>query len=362
MARAASARPVRYMRKPWPLIVAAVLSSMLWTVPSPVRAKTGGEKGGWLLAAAETASRHGKLERAELALRAYHQVVGKPAIRLRIARLLEQRKQWAAAAKAYKEYLAKKPADAEIKAALRRVEKREKAEPYSHEAMADSERATDLGVRAFRIGRRWALRHHYRKAAKMLQASAILDPKLPGPYRLLGAVYLRMGKSRRAHRHLANFLAMRPDGPLGRRIRRMLRGSGMLGTIRARASYRCDLWVNGRNVQRRTPASVKMPAGTHVVTFSCPEYHLISSHRVTVRAGKLSKVSFGFGVLKVQLQPWGRIRANGRDLGLWDKLGLPTGVYQLQVRSHDHKRSAEVEWRVKAGRVQKISWKALGRS
>ena len=49
-----------------------------------------------------------------------------------------------------------------------------------------------------------------------LQAAAFLDPELPGPYRLLGATYLKMGRSQTAERHLAEYLRIRPDGPLAR--------------------------------------------------------------------------------------------------------------------------------------------------
>ena len=63
------------------------------------------------------------------------------------------------------------------------------------------------------------------RAINELQAALLLDPDLPGPYRLLGAVYGKTGDRAQERLFLADYLRVRPDGKIADTVRATLQGA-----------------------------------------------------------------------------------------------------------------------------------------
>jgi hypothetical protein len=49
------------------------------------------------------------------------------------------------------------------------------------------------------------------------------------------------------------------------------------------------------------------------------------------------------------------VRANGRDLGLWNEIGLPAGNYKLQFRTDDGKKKMTRNVRLRGGQRLKVT-------
>jgi len=149
---------------------------------------------------------------------------------------------------------------------------------------------------------------------------------------------------------------------LPQKIRRLIRDKSLFGTVGVNASYPSDVWVNGQYVGLVTPiAKLELPHGTYAITVVNARYHLARQFHTEVVSGRHQAIVFPFGVLRVSLQPWARITAGGRDLGLWDELGLPAGMHELVVTSHDGKKKAQADWKIAAGQTSELTWERLER-
>ena len=72
--------------------------------------------------------------------------------------------------------------------------------------------------------------------------------------------------------------------------------------------------------------------------------------RVDIATGKDSdKKFFAFGVLSTKLDPWARVRVDGKDIGLWDEAGIPEGKHSVAYKSHDGSKEKTVELDIKGG-------------
>ncbi|MCB9557788.1 MAG: hypothetical protein H6707_16880 [Deltaproteobacteria bacterium] len=311
----------------------------------------------WLLDAADAAEKTDQAQAIRI-LRAALEIVEDPKVLIRLGTLLERGKRLTEAIALYERYITRRPeASSQLN---QRIESLRLRETF---AAADEVKAgkpeTALAKQAFGFGRQAALKKDFEQGTRFLKAAVVLDPALPGPYRLLGAAYLKMGRKRSGWAHLADYLRIRPDGALASKVRKMLLGKGFLGTVRMTASFPADIWINGRYMGQQTPARVTLPEGLHIVTFVSSKYHLIKRFRVRVKREATRAVEFRFGIIEVALQPWARLRADDRDLGLWDALGLPEGNYQLEATSHDGKRKGKIQLTVESGRSQKLTWAAF---
>jgi hypothetical protein len=83
---------------------------------------------------------------------------------------------------------------------------------------------------------------------------------------------------------------------------------------------------------------------------------MVRNLRVDVATGKDTPKSFAFGVLVTKLDPWARVRVDGKDVGLWDEAGIPEGKHNIYYKSHDGSRERSVELVIKGGARQKLSW------
>ncbi len=70
-----------------------------------------------------------------------------------------------------------------------------------------------------------------------------------------------------------------------------------------------------------------MPPGKYVVGLENEQYHIVRNLRVDITTGKETEQTFGFGILTTKLDPWARVRVDGKDIGLWDEAGIPEGTH-----------------------------------
>ena len=314
----------------------------------------------WLIEAATKAEKAGEVDKAILALRAYLEITGRqgsPDLHRVLGRLHERNNSWTEAIASYEQLLGSKPKDAAtLSGRVERLKERDRVAGFRETPVAEVS-WRELAVRAFKMGRKFSLKRKYDQGIRYLRAAAMLDPKLPGTYRLLGAVYMRLGRSRAGSHQLAEYLRIRPAGTLATKVRRLLKGKHILGTVRARASFPCDIWINGRFTGLKTPVkALTLPAGRHILTFVSAQYHLAKSYAIYVKVGRIDEIQFRFGILDVKLNPWARLRANKRDLGLWDQLGLPVGKYLIEATSHDEKRRGRITLTIKPGEKRALKW------
>jgi hypothetical protein len=78
--------------------------------------------------------------------------------------------------------------------------------------------------------------------------------------------------------------------------------------------------------------------------------------RVDIATGKNTDRFFAFGILHTKLDPWARVRVDGKDIGLWDEAGVPEGTHSISYKSHDGSKEKSVELTIKGGTRAKLSW------
>ena len=217
--------------------------------------------------------------------------------------------------------------------------------------------ATVEAKKLFEEGKRDAQAKKYDPAIAELQAALLLDPDLPGPYRLLGAVYGKTGDRTQERLFLADYLRVRPDGPIADTVRKTLKEAKLLGTISVDASFPCHVFINGRDTGKTTPLKgYSLPAGKYMVGFENEAYHVVRLLRMDVQVGKDTAKKFNFGVLLTKLEPWARIRVDGKDVGLWDEAGVPEGKHTVSYKAHDGSKEKTVQVDIKGGAKEKLSW------
>lgn len=256
----------------------------------------------------------------------------------------------------YKKILSLNPPPA-IAANARSEVRRLKATPapFSDE-LPKGQHATEFAKLAFKQGLQLVRRKQLAQAIRYLRAALVLDPVLPGTYRVLGAVHGKLKDPKKEREFLQDYLRIRPDGTIADGVRKRLAPTGLLGNVALNASFPCDVWINGRPLGLKTPVKeFSLPEGSYTVSFVNVDYHIVRNRRVKVRPATRTSVSFSFGVLELDLNPWARARASGKELGLWPKIGLPVGTYQLSLVAHDMSKNKELELTMQAGKTIKIS-------
>ena len=219
-------------------------------------------------------------------------------------------------------------------------------------------RATEEAKQAFSRGIALQRQKKLEEAIRYLRGALVLDPDLPGTYRVLGAIYGKLKQAEQERDFLEQYLRVRPDGRIADEVRKRLAPAGSLAHLALASSFECAVWIDGRAVGRSTPlADLQMPSGTYTVSFVNAEYHIIRNFRVRLRSREKKSLQFEFGVLALRLNPWARARANGKDLGLWNEIGLPAGAYDLALEAFDASKAKTVRVSIMAGKVTSIvSW------
>jgi tetratricopeptide (TPR) repeat protein len=334
----------------------AVAVSAILLLPSLGHAA---DDGAWLEKAAEQAVIKGEYGRAVALYRGLAALRPKdPSPIYRLAEVYTNAGQYEEAIGEYRRFAARPEADPARKERAEAEAKRleEAPAPFS-EAIFKPAPATNEAKRLFESGKKDAQAKRWQPAINELQAALLLDPDLPGPYRLLGAVYGKTGDRAQERLFLADYLRVRPDGKIADTVRQTLAKEHVLGTITVDASFPCHVYINGRDIDKTTPLKkYALPPGRYVVSLENTQYHIFGNLHVTVAAGKDIEKAFAFGVLSTKLDPWARIRVDGKDIGLWDEAGIPEGKHNISYKSHDGSKEKTVELTIKGGSRAKLSW------
>lgn len=344
--------------RPAPLRVAlSSFVSILCMLSSP--AAFAADDGAWLEKSAEAAVVKGEYPRAVALLRGLAALRPKdPSPDYRLAEVYTLAGQYEEAIGEYRRFAARPEADparrTRAEAEAKRLE--EAPAPFS-ETLFKQASATPEAKRLFEEGKKDAQAKKWQPAIDELQAALLLDPDLPGPYRLLGAVYGKTGDRAQERLFLADYLRVRPDGKIADTVRQTLAKEHVLGTISVDASFPCRVYINGRDTGKKTPlAKYALPPGKYVVSLENEQYHVFGNLHLGVVAGKDSPKTFAFGILNMKLDPWARVRVDGKDIGLWDEAGIPEGTHTISYQSHDGSKQKSVELTIKGGARQKLSW------
>ncbi|MGZ3439192.1 MAG: tetratricopeptide repeat protein [Polyangia bacterium] len=333
-----------------------VALSSLFLFSSSARAA---EDGAWLEKAAEAAIVKGEFPRAVALLRGLAALRPKdPSPAYRLAEVYTLAGQYEEAIGEYRRFATRPEADPARRARAESEAKRleEAPAPFS-ETLFKQASATPEAKRLFEEGKKDAQAKKWQPAINELQAALLLDPDLPGPYRLLGAVYGKTGDRAQERLFLADYLRVRPDGKIADTVRATLAKEHVLGTLSVDASFPCKVYINGRETDKQTPLKkYSLPPGKYVVSLENEQYHIFGNLHVTVATGKDAEKTFAFGILSTKLEPWARVRVDGKDIGLWDEAGIPEGTHKVSYKSHDGAKEKSVELVIKGGARAKLSW------
>jgi Flp pilus assembly protein TadD len=335
--------------------VALVLPLLLFSTSSAYAV----DDGAWLEKAAEASVVKGEYPRAVALFRGLAALRPKdPSPEYRLAEVYTLAGQYEEAIGEYRRFASRPEADPARKARAESEAKRlEEAPAPFAETLFKAATATPEAKRLFEEGKKDAQAKRYQPAVNELQASLLLDPDLPGPYRLLGAVYGKTGDRAQERLFLADYLRVRPDGKIADTVRQTLAKDHVLGTLSVDASWPCHVYINGRDTGKSTPLKkYALPPGKYVVSLENEQYHIFGNLHLNVSTGKDTEKTFAFGVLSTKLDPWARVRVDGKDIGLWDEAGVPEGTHNISYKSHDGSKEKTVDITIKGGARAKLSW------
>ncbi len=342
------------MRKTSPLAIAIALA----LVGAVARAEEK-EEARALEQAVDQAVALGRYGRAAALLRGLETLVApSPAPAYRLGEVYALAGQYDQAIEAYRRYAASPGAEAEKKqhATDEAARLAEAPAPFV-DAPFRADRATDEAKRLFDLGMKAEKQKKNERAAILLEAAMRLDPELPGPYRVLGVIYGRLGDKGREVRFLTDYLRLRPDGPIADAVRKKLADEKVLGRLSLTASFPCQILVDGHPTGKSTPlAAMTLPAGRYTVTLVNEQYHIARNLHVEVGPNEVVQKAFNFGVLRTKLDPWARVRIDGKDVGLWDEIGVPEGKHTVVYKSHDNAKEKTLDLTMAAGGHEALSW------
>jgi hypothetical protein len=308
--------------------------------------------------AAEQAVAKGGYGRAAALLRGLEPLAApSPEPAFRLAEVYSLAGQYDQAIDAYRRYAASPLADPTRKErAAAEAARLADAPPPFLEAAPRAERATAEAKLVFKSGLRAERAKDDDLAERLLTAALELDPTLPGPYRIHGVLHGRLGDQKRELAFLTEYLRLRPDGAIADAVRTRLAGEKLLGRVSLEASFPCEVLLDGRPTGKSTPATLAIPAGRYTITLVNDRYHTARNLRIEVAPDAQVQRSFRFGLLRTKLEPWARVRIDGKDVGLWDEIGVPEGKHTISFRAFDASKERTVELDLTAGARKALSW------
>lgn len=213
-------------------------------------------------------------------------------------------------------------------------------------ASADAEWAFKEGQKRFKAKK-------FKEAVPYFQAAMLLDPGAPGPYRMLGAAYGKIGERQKESRFFIEYLRVRPDGNIAEEVRKLLAKTGQLGFLTIESSFPCDVVINGRELQGRlTPVKkLAVPPGGYSISLGSDHLHgqWNIRDRVVVTAGQESVFKLPLGILVVKVNPWARISVDGKYVGSYEELGLRSGDYRIHLESADGTKQKDLTVSIQPG-------------
>jgi tetratricopeptide (TPR) repeat protein len=317
----------------------------------------------WLTRPAELAINHNQFAKAAVLYNGALALRGDdPALHWRLAQIYTMGGQFTQAQEAYARFIKNSKAAAKISQAKAEIERLATAPaPFVSEDVATQVRQRGYAMKAAKRARKLVKRKKYRQAIRYYEAALVMDNSLVGVFRLLGTAYGKLKDRKREQAFYIRYLRLRPGGPLAAKVRRLLKGVTKLAKVTFQASFPSAVYINRLPLdgKKLTPfKDVLMPAGTYTIILYHKAFHAARKFRLQVAESERKTVAFRFGVLIAKLTPWARIRANGRDLGLWNEIGLPAGRYNLAFRSDDGTKKMTLKVDLKGGQRLKVTrWK-----
>ncbi len=193
------------------------------------------------------------------------------------------------------------------------------------------------------------------EALACFEAAASLSPNLPGPYRLVGALYGKLGQKDKEKDFLLRYLRIKPEGALVPEIRERLGAAGLLGKVSVTASFPSDAFINGRPIGKTPIKDLPMADGRYTLTIRNAELKFIKNTGLKVEAGKPITKDVAYAIVKMKLEPWARVKVGGKDLGLWDEFAIPAGEHTLELKAGDGSKQKTVQLVVKGGETIVLS-------
>jgi tetratricopeptide (TPR) repeat protein len=329
------------------LLLAVVLAISLTPVRAAAKLPPLAKK---LVSAAQMSIVEGQTSLAITLLRGAWEIVHDPEVLRQLAEANSMAGQHAEAIESYKRLLKHSPSSDVARAAKAEISRLEQAPAPFEDRLARHRPARAQARAAFAKGVKLHRRKKLGQAIRYLRAALVLAPELPGPYRYLGGIYGQLKDSARERAFLMDYLRIRPDGRIADIVRKRLKPTGELASVDLRSSFPCQIWVNGRRMNKQTPLQgLLLPPGNYTVSFVNGDYHVVKNKRIRLSAGQEVSYEFPFGILVLKLKPWATPRANGRYIGLWDKIGLPVGEYELSLVAHDDSQRKRMTISVQAG-------------
>jgi tetratricopeptide (TPR) repeat protein len=285
-----------------------------------------------------------------------------PLLQWRLAQIYTMGGQFTLAQEAYGSFIkyskdAKKQARA--KAEIQRLATA--PAPFVSEDVARQIRQRRFAMKSAKLARKLVRKKKYRTAIRFYESALVMDNSLVGVFRLLGTAYGKLKDKKREQAFYIRYLRLRPGGPLAAKVRKRLKGNKSLAKVSFKASFDSAVYINRLPLspKKKTPfKDVLLPSGTYTIIVYHQKYHAAKKIRLRVKAGQCLTAEFKFAVLMARLKPWARIRANGRDLGLWTEIGLPAGRYKLEFTSDDGTQKMTRRVHLKGGQKLKITrWK-----
>jgi Flp pilus assembly protein TadD len=206
---------------------------------------------------------------------------------------------------------------------------------------------------AFKEGQKRFKAKKFKEAVPYFQAAMLLDPGVPGPYRMLGAAYGKIGEREKESKFFVEYLRVRPDGNIAEEVRKLLAKTGQLGYLTIESNYPCDVVINGRELQGKlTPIKkLAVPPGGYSISLGSDSLHgqWNIRDRVVVEPGKEAVFKLPLGILSVKLTPWARISVDGKYVGSYEEVGLRTGDYRIHLESGDGTKQKDLTVSIQAG-------------
>ena len=122
------------------------------------------------------------------------------------------------------------------------------------------------------------------------------------------------------------------------------------------STHPCKLSLNGAALGPAPVQARPTPPGQATVVCRDAAAGIRESRRVTLRPGEPARVSFRFGVLTVNLNPWASVTVDGRPRGSTPlRLVLAEGEHRVVLDNADHERHRALSVEVSAGEAARIS-------
>ena len=100
----------------------------------------------------------------------------------------------------------------------------------------------------------------------------------------------------------------------------------VLGTLTVDASSPAEVYINGRETGQDDAAqgASRCRAGKYIVGLENEQYHIVAQPARRRHAGQGHRQEVHLRrAVSTKLDPWARVRVDGKDVGLWDEVGHP---------------------------------------